>query len=162
MRHREGRCMRHKRHRFDPWVGKIPLNGKWQPAPVFSPGKFHGQQSLVGYSPRGRKELNTTERTHTSLKHPEPQMKRKEPQTGEGASSGPSRQQVEECGRLFLQLSSRDSKQLSHCYHEQWLYNAKSCVINVPLTEHPPCARSSSSFFTSIIYSSGKLIFMEY
>ena len=88
MRHREGRCMRHKRHRFDPWVGKIPLSGKWQPAPVFSPGKFHGLQSLVGYSPRGRKELDTTERTHTPLKHPEPQMKRKEPQTGEGQVEG--------------------------------------------------------------------------
>ena len=68
---------------------------------------------------------------------------------------------MEECGRLFLQLSSRDSKQLSHCYHEQWLYNAESVVTDVPLTEHPPCARSASSFFTSIIYFSGKLIFME-
>ena len=77
------------------------------------------------------------------------------------ASWGPSRQQVEECGRLFLQRSSRDSKQLSHCYREQWLYNAESCVTDVPLTEHPPCARSASSFFTSIIYFSGKLIFME-
>ena len=29
---------------------------KWQPTPVFSPGKFHGQRSLVGYSPWGQKE----------------------------------------------------------------------------------------------------------
>ena len=43
-----------------------------------------------------------------------------------------------------------------------FLYNAKSCAINVPLTEHLPCARSSSGFSTSIIYSSGKLIFMEH
>ena len=28
--------------RFDPWVGKIPWNSKWQPALVFLPGKFHG------------------------------------------------------------------------------------------------------------------------
>ena len=29
--------------------------------PVFLPGKFHGQRSLAGYSPRGHKELDTTE-----------------------------------------------------------------------------------------------------
>ena len=32
----------------------------WQPTPVFSPGEFHGQRSLVGYTPWGRKELDTT------------------------------------------------------------------------------------------------------
>ena len=39
-----------KRHRFNPWVGKIPWRRKWQPTPVYLPGKFHGQRSLVGYS----------------------------------------------------------------------------------------------------------------
>ena len=34
--------------RFDPWVGKIPWRKKWQPTPVFLPGKSHGQRSLVG------------------------------------------------------------------------------------------------------------------
>ena len=34
---------------------------KWQPIPVFLPGKFCGQRILVGYSPWGRKELDTTE-----------------------------------------------------------------------------------------------------
>ena len=34
----------------------------WQPTPVFLPGESHGQMSLVGYSPRGRKESDTTER----------------------------------------------------------------------------------------------------
>ena len=36
---------------LDPWVGKIPWKRKWQPTPVFSPGKSHGQRRLVGYSP---------------------------------------------------------------------------------------------------------------
>ena len=49
----------------DPWVGKIPWRRKWQPTPVFLPGESHGQRSLAGYSPRGRKELDTTERLHT-------------------------------------------------------------------------------------------------
>jgi len=38
---------RHKRHRFDVWVWKIPWSRKWQPIPVFLPGKFHGERSLV-------------------------------------------------------------------------------------------------------------------
>ena len=33
----------------------------WQPTPVFLPGEFHGQRSLMGYSPQGHKELDTTE-----------------------------------------------------------------------------------------------------
>ena len=40
---------------------------KWQPTPALSSGKFHGCKSLVGYSPRGRKELDTTERLHLTL-----------------------------------------------------------------------------------------------
>ena len=40
---------------------------KWQPTPVFLPGKFHGQRSLVGYSPWGRKESHTTEQLTLSL-----------------------------------------------------------------------------------------------
>ena len=38
-----------------------PLERKWRPTPVFLPGKFHGQRSLVGYGPWGCKELDTTE-----------------------------------------------------------------------------------------------------
>ena len=34
---------------------------KWLLTPVFLPGKSQGQTSLVGYSPWGRKELDTTE-----------------------------------------------------------------------------------------------------
>ena len=37
---------------------------KWQPTPVLLPGKSHGQRSLVGYSPWGRKESDTTERLY--------------------------------------------------------------------------------------------------
>ena len=38
---------KHKRHRFNPWVGKIPWRRKWQNTPVFLPGKSHGQRNLV-------------------------------------------------------------------------------------------------------------------
>ena len=50
---------------FNLWVGNVPWRRKWQLTPVFLPGKSHGQSSLVGYSPWGRKELDTTEHTHT-------------------------------------------------------------------------------------------------
>ena len=41
-----------QRHGFDPWVAKIPWSRKWQPTPVFSPGKSYGQRSLADYSPQ--------------------------------------------------------------------------------------------------------------
>ena len=49
--------MQCRRHGFDSWVGKIPWRRKWQPTPVFLPGESHGQRSLVGYSPWGRKRV---------------------------------------------------------------------------------------------------------
>ena len=50
-----------RRCRFDHWHRKIPWRRKWQPTPVFLPGKSHGQQSLVDYSPWGCKESDMTE-----------------------------------------------------------------------------------------------------
>ena len=57
-------CRRCRRHRFDPWVRKIPWRRKWQPTPVFLPGKFHGQRSLAGYSLWGHKESDMAEHAH--------------------------------------------------------------------------------------------------
>ena len=44
----------------------ILLNGRrqWHPTPVLLPGKSHGWRSLVGCSPRGRQESDTTEQLH--------------------------------------------------------------------------------------------------
>ena len=62
-RGKESTCQyrRHKRHEFDPWVERTPWRKKWQPTLVFLPGEFHGQRSLVGNSPWGRRESDTTE-----------------------------------------------------------------------------------------------------
>ena len=60
-------CRRHRRCRFKPSIGKIPWRRKWQPTPVFLPGKFHGQRSLVDYSPWGHEESNMTEHAHTMM-----------------------------------------------------------------------------------------------
>ena len=54
-------CLQCGRHWFNPSSRKIPWRSKWQSNPV-----FHGQRNLTGYSPRGLKESDTTERlTHT-------------------------------------------------------------------------------------------------
>ena len=37
---------------------------QWHPTPVLLPGKSHGRRSLVGYSPWGQEELDTTARLH--------------------------------------------------------------------------------------------------
>ena len=48
-------CLQCGRPRFNPWVWKIPRRRAWLPTPVFVPGKCHGQRSLAGYSPWGRR-----------------------------------------------------------------------------------------------------------
>ena len=51
----------------DPWVKKIPWRRKWQPTSIFLLEEFHGQRSLVGYYPQGRKESAMIEHTHIAL-----------------------------------------------------------------------------------------------
>ena len=46
-------CRRLKKCQFDPWIKNIPWRRKRQPTPVFLPGNFLGQRSLVGFSPWG-------------------------------------------------------------------------------------------------------------
>ena len=43
--------------RFNPWVRKMPWRREWPPTPIFLPGEFHGQRSLVGYSICGQKTV---------------------------------------------------------------------------------------------------------
>ena len=57
------RCLPRRRHGFNPWVWKIPWRRKWQPIPVFLPGKSHGQRSLAVYHTWGHKEFHMTEHT---------------------------------------------------------------------------------------------------
>ena len=54
-------CRGHKRHRFDPLVGKIPQKRAEQPTPVFLPRESHRQRRLAGYNPEDCKESDTTE-----------------------------------------------------------------------------------------------------
>ena len=62
-------CRRCKRLRLSPWVQKIPWRRKWQPTPLFLPGKSQGQRNLMGYSPWRQKELDMTEQLNTHTHH---------------------------------------------------------------------------------------------
>jgi len=59
-----------RRCRFDPWIRNIPWRRKWQPTPVFLPGKPHEQRSLVGFSPWDCKRVGhdlATKQQHTYI-----------------------------------------------------------------------------------------------
>ena len=50
---------------FIPSLERCPGGGKWQPTPIFLPGKSQGQRSLEGYRPWGRKQMAMTDYTYT-------------------------------------------------------------------------------------------------
>ena len=52
---------------FDAWARKISWRRAWQPTSVFLPGESHGQRSLVGYSPMGCKQSDSTEQLSLSM-----------------------------------------------------------------------------------------------
>ena len=58
-----------RRQGFDPWVRKTPWRKKWQPTPVFLPGKSHGHRSLAGYSPWGCKRVGYDLLTEQQQQH---------------------------------------------------------------------------------------------
>ena len=60
-------CRRHKRHRFDPWVRKIPWRRAWKPTLAFLPGESLGQRSLASYSPWGHKESDALKWFNTHI-----------------------------------------------------------------------------------------------
>ena len=60
--------MQCRRLGFNPWFRKIPRRRKGQPSPEFLPGEFHGQRSLLGFSPWSHRESDTTEQlTHEHI-----------------------------------------------------------------------------------------------
>ena len=89
-------CRRLRRLGFDPWAGKSPWGKKWHPTPVFLPRESLGQRRLVGSSPCGHKELDTTERLslHTDFGRRE-----KEGRDERGKESRSGRKEEGEGGR---------------------------------------------------------------
>ena len=62
--------LRCSRLRFNLWVRKTPWRRKWQPTPVFLPGKSHEQESLAGYSPRDHKGVGHNLEANNNKSHP--------------------------------------------------------------------------------------------
>ena len=58
-------CPQCRRPGLDPWIRKILWRSIWQPTPVFLPGEFLAQTSLVGYSQWSCKETWLKQLTHT-------------------------------------------------------------------------------------------------
>ena len=50
-----------------PGWGRFPWRREWPPTPVFLPGEYYGPRKLVGCSPWGCEEWDTTERLTLSL-----------------------------------------------------------------------------------------------
>ena len=124
---------------FDPWVGKIPWRRKWQPSPVFLPGKSHGQRSLVGYCPLGHKESDTTKglsthtHTHTSccISFPQP-----------GTVLSPAVVVLDSIKKCRLFLLEADP-QLGSIQHFPWPDLGHASLAGIPL--NGSCSHLSSS-----------------
>ena len=58
-----------RRHRFDPWVRKLPWRRKQQPTPEFLPAKSQGQRNLVVYSPCGHKKSDTADQLNNNKRY---------------------------------------------------------------------------------------------
>ena len=142
-----------ERPRFDPWVRKTPWRRKWKPTPVLFPGKSHGQRSLVGYSPWGRRVGHNWA---TSL-HFRPRVR--SPQATDywqsvsncAAQQDVSRGQASEASSAFTAaphylLSRKTSSRLPLILRYDELYNyfiiyhnviIIKCTINVMCLSHP-------------------------
>ena len=96
-----------KRRGFNPWVGKIPWQRKWQPTPVFLPGEFHGQRSPVGSmgSPWGHKESDNWMTAHTE-------------RLGTGDSNGAEHCWSADSPHAFPKLTHLEAHAISTC--RQW------------------------------------------
>ena len=76
-----------------PESGRFPWRWEWQPTPVFLPGESHGQRRLAGYSSRGDKESDTTERLALWGKGAVPSNKASGGEGREASSSSPGQRQ---------------------------------------------------------------------
>ena len=50
-------CRRPKKHKFDPWMGEIPCRRKWQPTPLFLPGKILWTEEQGGLQSMGTQRV---------------------------------------------------------------------------------------------------------
>ena len=129
---KESACQsrRHRICSFDPWVGKIPWRRKWQPTPVFLPGKSHREKSLAGYSQWGRTESDTTEVTQHARNVLEGLLRKWQIQRQENPQSFPwdpvpSSSQGTRCHQWSQQYHS-------HCHHHHFCHKHNPIIVSLP------------------------------
>ena len=94
----------------------FPWGRKWQPTPVFLPGKSHAQRSLAGYGPWGRKESNTTEQLH-SLAH------------SHGVCSGESVEVYASSAHLHFYVLMKHVTSAQFCEETVFVFSTTFCPI---------------------------------
>ena len=119
----------------DPWVGKIPWRRKWQSTLVLLPGKSHGQRSLVGHSPWGCKESDTTERLHVHVHGPPGKVL--ESKLFEGKT-------ITLCFFVSDSLHSPHGlHEVFYCNHRLWASSLDGSVTSYVLTTFLMCPRQT-------------------
>ena len=120
-------CPQCGRPGFDPWVGKILWRRKWQLTPVFLPGESHGRRSLVGYSPRGHKRSDMTERLQFQFQF--------QTMVGGNEDNGDLLQKVP-CTHCYTQCPHPCSRPLpTHaCTRDSWTLTGKSRSVSRTVT----------------------------
>ena len=111
----KGSACQHRRHSFGSWSEWSPGDGNDISTPVFLPGKSNGQRILVGYSPWGHKELDTTEATEHACQYMEDKRNRRQSQPHQNVG-GRCNKQRNLHRRLVLDTSL-------HPPPESWVYN---------------------------------------
>jgi len=129
---RERICLQGGRPGFDPWVGKIPWRKRtWQPTPVFLAGESHGQRILVGYSPGGHKQLDTTERLTLSLF--QGQGGDGTPRSNEARAPGASTRELPGVHRVQGKAGNRSGRELLTPSVDSRVFPLKRCSWRVSL-----------------------------
>ena len=125
---------------FYPWVRRIPWRRKWQPTPIFLPGKSHGQRSLAGNSSWGRKRVGhnsvtkqnkcfknkTAYHLHQKVSIPVWQVKKKTP---------PNKFVINSCFRFSkIHIRRNLSRKRSQRVVGSLLRAIKTCCVGLPPT----------------------------
>ena len=127
------------------------IRREWKPSPVFLPGELHGQGSLAGYSPWGRKESNMTEwltHTHTFIQHLDGRIGGRESRGAEcTAAVTPGRSRKPLClhqcwSRLSAPLGLNLSSTPGFILHEPPPWWVQAVEPECPLLPCPHCQQS--------------------
>ena len=130
------------KHRFDPWVRKIPLRRKQQLTPIFLPGKSHGQRSLVGYRTWGCKRAG-----HNLVTKQQQHVQRKMHRVYEDFANKKSPEHIKGTSRCIFTIVKLFPKLFMRLKHSKYYF------LNVPILENVKRAKHVSCVFNQLSLS---------